>query len=67
LFIEEGGRDYYRVPGGFGQASDNSMSVFYDLSGVDEYLSGAGEGRVENGVRVVNEPGGLFVDRRRKD
>ena len=67
LFIEEGGRDYYRVPGGFGQAADNSMSGFFDLSGVDEYVSGAGEGRVGNGVRVVNEPGGLFVDRRRKD
>jgi len=63
LFIEEGGRDYYRVPGGFGQASDNSMSGFFDLSGVDEYVSGAVEGRVGNGVRVVNEPGGLFVDR----
>jgi len=63
LFIEEGGRDYYRVPGGFGQASDNSMSGFFDLSGVDEYVSGGGRGRLGNGVRLVNEPGGLFVDR----
>ena len=67
LFIEEGGREHYIVPRGFGQASDNSMSGFFDLSGVDEYVSGSGGGREGNGVRLVNEPGGLFVDRRRKD
>jgi len=63
LFIEEGGRDHYWVPSGFGQASDNSMSGFFDLSGVDEYVSASGGGRVGNAMRVVNEPGGLFVDR----
>ena len=63
LFIEEGGRDHYLVSRGFGQASDNSMSGFFDLSGVDEYVSASGGGRVGNAMRVVNEPGGLFVDR----
>ena len=36
------------------------------MSGVDEYVSDGGSGRLGNGVRLVNEPGGLFVDRRRK-
>ena len=67
LFIEEGGRDHYLVSRGFGQASDNSMSGFFDLSGVDEYVSASGGGRVGNAMRVVNEPGGLFVDRQTTD
>ncbi len=63
LFIEEGGLDHYLVPMGFGQASDNSMSGFFDLSGVDEYVSDSGGERVGNSMKMVNKPGGLFVDR----
>ena len=63
LFVEEGGLDHYLVPTGFGQASDNSLSGFFDLGGIDEYGGASGDGRLGNGVRVVRDPGGLFVDR----
>jgi len=65
LFIEEGGRDRYLVPNGMGAASDNSMSGFFDLAGEDEYagVPQAGPNVRGNGRTLLDQEGGLFVDR----
>ena len=65
LFIEEGGRDRYLVPNGMGKAGNNSMAGFFDLAGEDDYvailrdsLGGRGNGQI-----LVDQTGGLFLDR----
>jgi hypothetical protein len=65
LFIEAGGQDRYLVPNGMGAASDNSMSGFFDLAGEDEYagVPQAGPNARGNGQTLLDQAGGLFVDR----
>lgn len=68
LFIEEGGQDRYLVPNGMGAATDNSVSGFFDLAGDDEYAvvprsDPAGSVRRGNGQILLDQAGGLFVDR----
>jgi len=59
VFLDEGGRDRYLVPRGMGSASDASMAAFFDLAGEDEYeMAGRGNGRT-----VLDQAGGLFIDR----
>lgn len=65
LFIEEGGDDRYLVPNGMGTASDNSMSGFFDLAGEDEYVNAPRSvaGSRGNGQTLLDQAGGIFVDR----
>ncbi len=65
VFVEEAGRDRYLVPEGMGAASDNSLSAFFDLHGMDTYgpASNSDARGWGNGRTQVREPGGLFVDR----
>ena len=68
LFIEEGGQDRYLIPNGMGAATDNSMSGFFDLAGDDEYAvvprsDPAGAVQRGNGHTLLDQAGGLFVDR----
>ncbi len=65
VFVEEAGRDRYLVPKGMGAASDNSLSAFFDLHGMDTYgpASNSDARGWGNGRTQVREPGGLFVDR----
>ena len=65
IFIEEGGKDRYLAQNGMGMATDNSMSAFFDLAGKDEYVTGLqpSSGGRDNGRTLVDQAGGLFVDR----
>lgn len=64
LFVEEGGRDAYAVSRGLGLADETSMSGFFDLDGLDRYVTGMpSEGFTPDNGRTVGRAGGLFVDR----
>jgi len=65
LFLEEGGRDRYRVPRGMGTALNASLSGFFDLFGEDEYalVPPSGLGRRGNRQTLVDSAGALFQDR----
>ena len=74
LFIEEGGQDRYLVGGGtgdargMGMAFHGSMSGFFDLAGDDEYAivpraDPAGSAQRGNGHILLDQTGGVFVDR----
>ena len=65
IFLDEGGKDRYLAQNGMGMATDNSMSAFFDLAGKDEYVTGLqpSSGLRDNGRIVVDQAGGLFVDR----
>lgn len=63
LFVDEGGSDHYRAPRGFGMASQHSVSAFFDLQGVDQFLSATNNNKLGNGLHFLNDPAGLFVDR----
>jgi hypothetical protein len=76
LFIEDGGKDRYRlgagaISPGMGMAFNDSLSGFFDLGGQDEYLlspnpdstvslNNLGRG---NGLIVLRREGSLFIDR----
>jgi hypothetical protein len=65
LFLEEAGRDRYRVPRGMGTVFNGSLSGFFDLEGEDDYalVPPSGLGRRENRQTLVDPAGALFQDR----
>ena len=68
LFVDEGGNDLYTVNSGFGEASEQSLSGFFDLAGKDSYTtldppSTSIETHPANGIARRHSQGGVFVDR----
>lgn len=65
VFIEEAGRDRYLVPNGMGNATNAAMSAFFDLAGEDDYAKVPRTARDirANGRTILEQAGGLFVDR----
>jgi hypothetical protein len=65
VFVDEGGRDTYRVTSGFGETSERSLAGFIDLTGEDEYslLSPFSNFRPRNSMVFSHGPGSLFHDR----
>ena len=65
VFLDEGGRDTYRVKSGFGETSEQSLAAFIDLTGEDQYslLSGVPNFRPGNSMVFSHGPGSFFQDR----
>jgi hypothetical protein len=66
LFIEENGNDRYWVPNGMGIASNGSLSGFFDLGGMDEYIvvpRATGKLGRDNHTILYDGGGSLFIDR----
>ena len=64
VFVDEGGRDTYRVTSGLGEASERSLAGFIDLTGEDQYslLSPLSHFRPTNSFFFSHGPGSLFQD-----
>jgi len=58
------GKDRY-IGSGFGQSTDNSLAVFFDGAGEDDYKAAGAIGDFKPADRQtrVHPMGGLFVDR----
>jgi hypothetical protein len=65
VFLDEGGRDAYRVKSGFGETSEQSLAAFIDLTGEDQYslLSVVPDFRPGNNMVFSHGPGSFFQDR----
>ncbi len=65
MFVDEGGRDTYRVTSGLGEASERSLAGFIDLTGEDQYslLSSVPDFSPGNSMVFSHEPGSFFQDR----
>jgi len=65
VFVDEGGRDAYRVKSGFGEVSERSLAGFIDLASDDQYtvLSPSPTFHPINNTSLSHGPGSLFLDR----
>ena len=65
VFAEMGGSDRYATRTGLARTSRNSLAVFYDGAGKDDYTGVKGSGKTEpaNGKTLPYGTGGLFIDR----
>lgn len=65
VFLDEGGRDAYRVKSGFGETSEQSLAAFIDLTGEDQYslLSVVPDFHPGNSMVFSHGLGSFFQDR----
>jgi hypothetical protein len=63
VFADLAGRDRYQVNGGMGRTSKDSLAVFFDGGGEDDYSRAKADVKPANGRTHYGGNGALFVDR----